>query len=122
MKFTGICTQQNQFTGATTQKDFSINNCHILQFYKNEKFIAVDVAGFSASHIFNFNPEGKEVKLNLTDEQKGEILGSEGKNFIQPRISSIYMLFFTSFISIYYLPKLSEILNTTDNIEKKVIE
>ncbi len=34
---------------------------------------------------------GTEVKLNLTDEQKGEILGSEGKNFIQPRISSIYI-------------------------------
>ena len=32
---------------------------------------------------------GTEVKLNLTDEQKGEILGSEGKNFIQPRISKI---------------------------------
>lgn len=64
MKFTGICTQQNQFTGVTTQKDFSINNCHILQFYKNEKFIAVDVAGFSASNIFNFNPKGKEVKSN----------------------------------------------------------
>jgi regulator of sigma E protease len=32
---------------------------------------------------------GTEVKLNLTDEQKGEILGGEGKNFIQPRISKI---------------------------------
>jgi len=32
---------------------------------------------------------GEEIKLNLTDEQKGEILRSEGKNFIQPRISKI---------------------------------
>jgi hypothetical protein len=32
---------------------------------------------------------GTEVKLNLTDKQKGEILGGEGKNFIQPRISKI---------------------------------
>lgn len=32
---------------------------------------------------------GEEIKLNLTDEQKGEILGGEGKNFIQPRISKI---------------------------------
>lgn len=28
---------------------------------------------------------GKEVKLNLTDEQKGEILGKEGKGFVKAR-------------------------------------
>lgn len=28
---------------------------------------------------------GQKVTLNLTDEQKGEILGAEGKNFIKPR-------------------------------------
>ncbi|MFY7810957.1 MAG: hypothetical protein ACOVQ2_04420 [Flavobacterium sp.] len=37
------------------------------------------------------------------------------------RISSIYMLFFSSFITIYYLPKLSKILNIT-NKETKFIE
>ncbi len=35
------------------------------------------------------NRNGTEVKLNLTDEQKGEILGGEGKNFIQPRVAII---------------------------------
>ena len=34
----------------------------------------------------------KEVKLNLTDEQKGEILGSEGKNFIKPRIEPFLLI------------------------------
>lgn len=29
--------------------------------------------------------DGKQVKLHLTDEQIGEILGSEGKNFVKPR-------------------------------------
>ena len=32
-----------------------------------------------------------KIQTHLTDEQKGEILGSEGKNFIQPRISNIYI-------------------------------
>ena len=31
------------------------------------------------------NRNGKEVKLNLTDEQKGEILGREGKGFVKAR-------------------------------------
>lgn len=31
------------------------------------------------------NRNGKEVKLNLTDEQKGEILGKEGKGFVKAR-------------------------------------
>jgi len=32
---------------------------------------------------------GKKVVLHLTDEQKGSILGSEGKNFIKPRLQLI---------------------------------
>lgn len=31
------------------------------------------------------NRNGQEVKLNLTDEQKGEILGKEGKGFVKAR-------------------------------------
>lgn len=36
---------------------------------------------------------GKEVKLNLTDEQKGEILGKEGKGFVKARfeLKGIYV-------------------------------
>ena len=36
---------------------------------------------------------GKEVKLNLTDEQKGEILGKEGKGFVKARfeLNGIYV-------------------------------
>lgn len=65
MKFTGICTQKDLFTGSTTQKDFLTNgNCHILQFYKNEKFISVSVAGFSASYFYTFNPNEKQKKIN----------------------------------------------------------
>lgn len=33
------------------------------------------------------NRNGKEVKLNLTDEQKGEILGKEGKGFVKARFA-----------------------------------
>lgn len=64
MKFTGICTQQDQFTGSTTQKDFLINNCHKLQFVNSGDFIGVSIAGFSSSYLFYFNPKGKQVKLN----------------------------------------------------------
>jgi regulator of sigma E protease len=32
---------------------------------------------------------GQKVVLHLTDEQKGLILGSEGKNFVKPRIQTI---------------------------------
>ncbi|MES2864913.1 MAG: site-2 protease family protein [Bacteroidota bacterium] len=39
------------------------------------------------------NRNGKEVKLNLTDEQKGEILGKEGKGFVKARfeLKGIYV-------------------------------
>jgi regulator of sigma E protease len=30
----------------------------------------------------------KKLRLNLTDEQKGEILGKEGKEFVGPRFSN----------------------------------
>jgi RIP metalloprotease RseP len=34
------------------------------------------------------NRNGKEVKINLTDEQKGEILGKEGRGFIKGRFET----------------------------------
>jgi len=39
------------------------------------------------------NRNGQEVKLNLTDEQKGEILGKEGKGFVKARfeLNGIYV-------------------------------
>jgi regulator of sigma E protease len=34
---------------------------------------------------------GEKVTFTVTDEQKSKILGSEGKNFMQPRISEVYV-------------------------------
>jgi hypothetical protein len=64
MKFTAICKEKNQFTGFIAQLDFSKNDCHILQFYKNEKFISVDIAGISSNYIFYLNPKRNQVKQN----------------------------------------------------------
>lgn len=64
MKFTGICTKQDQFTGSTTQKDFLSDNCHKLQFVKSRNSIGVSIAGFSSPYLFYFNPKGKQIKLN----------------------------------------------------------
>lgn len=35
------------------------------------------------------NRNGSEIKLHLTDEQKGAILGGEGRNFMRPRLEKI---------------------------------
>ena len=64
MKFTAICKEKNQFTGFIAQLDFSKYGCHVLQFYKNEKFIAVDIAGISSNQIFYFNPQKNQLKQN----------------------------------------------------------
>ena len=82
MKFTAICKEKNQFTGFIAQLDFSKYNCHVLQFYKNDKFISVDIAGISSNQIFYFNPQKSQVKQNkffidryvLTCENSSEIL------------------------------------------------
>ena len=87
MKFTGICKEKNQFTGNVITQDFLKYNCHILQFYKNEKFISVDIAGFSSNQIFYFNPQKNQVKQNkffidryvLPCENSNEILTNFNK-------------------------------------------
>lgn len=35
--------------------------------------------------------EGQKQTLTITDEQKSKILGSEGKNFISPRLTEVYV-------------------------------
>jgi hypothetical protein len=60
----GFCHEKNQFTGHTIQQDYVKNNCHILKFYVNEKFVGVDIAGISANNLFYFKAKGKQVKLN----------------------------------------------------------
>lgn len=64
MKFTGICTKKEAFTGATIQKDFLADNCHKLQFTKIGKSIGVSIAGFSVNYFFYFNPKGKQIRIN----------------------------------------------------------
>ena len=84
MKFTGICKEKNQFTGFIAQLDFAKYDCHVLQFYINQKFIGVDIAGVSSNHIIYINPQKNQVKQNkffidryvLPCENSNEILAN----------------------------------------------
>lgn len=53
------------------------------KFQENFNRMVMDIL-FSDEVVVNRN--GTEVKLNLTDEQIGEILEKEGRNFIEPRL------------------------------------